>query len=59
MTRIPTAITVPTTTCRGSISVTASLLKVLQIKEREGLWVIRNRFMPATRLQTHKHTGPV
>ena len=36
-----------------------SLLKVLQIKEREGLWVIRNRFMPGYKVQTHKHTGPV
>ena len=36
-----------------------SLLKVLQIKEREGLWVIRNRFNPGYRVQTHKHTGPV
>jgi len=36
-----------------------SLLKVLQIKEREGLWVIRNRFAPGTLVQTHKHTGPV
>ena len=36
-----------------------SLLKVLQIKEREGLWVIRNRFLPGYRVQTHKHTGPV
>ena len=34
-------------------------LKVLQVKEREGLWVIRNRFMPGYDVQTHKHTGPV
>ncbi len=26
-----------------------SLLKVLQIKEREGLWVVRNRFLPGVR----------
>jgi quercetin dioxygenase-like cupin family protein len=36
-----------------------SLLKVLQVKEREGLWVIRNRFQPGYDVQTHKHTGPV
>ena len=36
-----------------------SLLKVLQIKEREGLWVIRNRFQAGYKVQTHKHTGPV
>ena len=34
-------------------------LKVLQIKEREGLWVIRNRFHPGAKVQTHKHTGTV
>jgi quercetin dioxygenase-like cupin family protein len=36
-----------------------NLLKLLQVKEREGLWVIRNRFAPGYRVQTHKHTGPV
>jgi hypothetical protein len=36
-----------------------SLMKVLHIKEREGLWVIRNRFAPGYRVQKHKHTGPV
>ncbi|MDZ4825936.1 MAG: 2,4'-dihydroxyacetophenone dioxygenase family protein [Actinomycetota bacterium] len=36
-----------------------SLLKVLQVKEREGLWVIRNRFEAGYAVQTHKHTGPV
>ena len=34
-------------------------LKVLQIKESEGLWVIRNHFPPGYSVQTHKHTGPV
>ncbi len=34
-------------------------LKVLQVKIREGLWVIRNRFAPGARVQTHKHTGTV
>jgi len=34
-------------------------LKVLQVKIREGLWVIRNRFQPGARVQTHKHTGTV
>ncbi len=34
-------------------------LKVLQIKVREGLWVIRNRFAPGAHVQTHKHTGSV
>jgi 2,4'-dihydroxyacetophenone dioxygenase len=34
-------------------------LKVLQIKVKEGLWVIRNRFAPGAKVQTHKHTGGV
>ena len=34
-------------------------LKVLQVKVKEGLWVIRNRFAPGARVQTHKHTGTV
>jgi len=36
-----------------------SLIKVLQIKETEGLWVIENKFQPGYSVQTHKHTGPV
>ena len=36
-----------------------SYLKVLQVKEREGLWVIRNRFAPGYTVQTHRHTGHV
>lgn len=34
-------------------------LKVLQIKESEGLWVIKNQFPPGYSVQTHKHTGQV
>lgn len=36
-----------------------SLLKVLQVRPREGLWIIRARFKPGYEVQTHKHTGPV
>ena len=36
-----------------------SYLKVIQVREAEGLWVIRNRFAPGTVVPTHKHTGPV
>ena len=36
-----------------------SLLKVLQVKEREGLWIIENIFMAGFEVQTHRHTGPV
>lgn len=34
-------------------------LKVLQVREQEGLWVIRNQFDPGVEVQTHRHTGPV
>lgn len=33
--------------------------KLLVAKEREGLWIVRTRFAPGVRVQTHKHTGPV
>lgn len=34
-------------------------MKVLQVREVEGLWIIRNRFQPGVSVQTHRHTGPV
>jgi 2,4'-dihydroxyacetophenone dioxygenase len=34
-------------------------LKVLRFDRLKGTWVIRNRFRPGVRLQTHRHTGPV
>src|SRR5437763_2818739 len=34
-------------------------LKVLQVKEREGLWIVENIFMNGFEVQTHRHTGPV
>ena len=36
-----------------------SLLKVLQVKEREGLWIVQNIFQAGYEVQKHKHTGPV
>ena len=36
-----------------------SLLKVLQVKIGEGLWIIENVFQAGFEVQTHKHTGPV
>jgi quercetin dioxygenase-like cupin family protein len=36
-----------------------SKLKVLQVKEREGLWIIQSVFQAGYEVQTHKHTGPV
>jgi len=34
-------------------------LKVLQVNEREGLWIVENVFMAGFEVQTHRHTGPV
>jgi 2,4'-dihydroxyacetophenone dioxygenase len=34
-------------------------LKVLRVDAASGIWVVRNRFEPGVRLQTHRHTGPV
>jgi len=34
-------------------------LKVVRFDATRGTWVIRNRFRPGTRLQIHRHTGPV
>lgn len=34
-------------------------LKVLQVRESEGLWVVQNRFDPGVEVARHRHTGPV
>lgn len=36
-----------------------SLLQLLQVDVEKGLWVVRTRFTPGTRIPTHKHTGEV
>lgn len=36
-----------------------SLLKVLQVRPQEGLWIIENVFQDGYEVDTHKHTGPV
>ena len=36
-----------------------NLLRVLQVKEKEGLWIIENVFQSGFAVQTHRHTGPV
>ena len=36
-----------------------SRLKVIQVKAREGLWIVENIFMAGFEVQTHRHTGPV
>src|SRR4051812_9115974 len=34
-------------------------IQVLQVNIDTGLWVIRNKFAPGTKVQKHKHTGEV
>ncbi len=36
-----------------------SLMQLLQVRIREGLWIVHTRFNPGYEVQTHKHTGPV
>ena len=36
-----------------------SKMKVLQVKEREGLWIVQNIFQAGYEVQRHRHTGPV
>lgn len=36
-----------------------SLLKVLQVRPEEGLWIVENIFQAGYEVDTHKHTGPV
>ena len=34
-------------------------LKVMMVRDDDALWIVRNRFAPGARVQTHRHTGPV
>ena len=36
-----------------------NLLKVLQVDEQAGLWIIENVFQAGFEVPTHRHTGPV
>ena len=36
-----------------------SQLRVLQVKPKEGLWIVENIFQAGYEVDTHKHTGPV
>jgi len=36
-----------------------SLLKVIQVRPREGLWIVENIFQAGYEVDTHRHTGPV
>ncbi len=45
---------IPWVDCGGGIE-----LKVIRVDQAQGHWVVRNRFQPGVRLQTHRHTGCV
>ncbi|CAB4601686.1 unannotated protein [freshwater metagenome] len=34
-------------------------MRVLQVKEKEGLWIVENIFMAGFDVQKHRHSGPV
>jgi 2,4'-dihydroxyacetophenone dioxygenase len=34
-------------------------MRILQVNEEEGLWIIENIFQSGFDVQTHRHTGPV
>jgi 2,4'-dihydroxyacetophenone dioxygenase len=36
-----------------------SKLKVIQVRESEGLWIVENIFQAGYEVQKHRHTGPV
>jgi 2,4'-dihydroxyacetophenone dioxygenase len=36
-----------------------SLLRILQIKAEEGLWIVENIFQAGYEVDRHKHTGPI
>ncbi len=36
-----------------------NMLKVIQVKPEEGLWIVENIFQAGYAVQTHRHTGPV
>jgi quercetin dioxygenase-like cupin family protein len=36
-----------------------NLIRVLQVREKESLWIIENVFQAGFEVPTHRHTGPV
>lgn len=36
-----------------------NMIRVLQVREKESLWVIENVFQDGFEVMTHRHTGPV
>ena len=56
---VPTAVHIGADELRFVDIGDGSKLKVLQVKEAEGLWIIENVFQADYEVQRHKHTGPV
>jgi 2,4'-dihydroxyacetophenone dioxygenase len=60
-----TATDIPTAIHRGADELPfvdiggGSLLKVIQVREPEGLWIVENVFQGGYEVQRHRHTGPV
>jgi quercetin dioxygenase-like cupin family protein len=59
MTEIPTAVHIGADDLPWADIGGGSKMKVLQVKEREGLWIVQNIFQAGYEVQKHKHTGPV
>ena len=36
-----------------------NMLRVLQVREKESLWIVENIFQDGFEVMTHRHTGPV
>ena len=59
MTEIPTAVHIGADELPWADIGGGSKMKVLQVKEREGLWIVQNLFQAGYEVQKHRHTGPV
>ena len=59
MTETPTAVHIGADELPWAGIGDGSKMKVLQVKEREGLWIVQNIFQAGYEVQKHRHTGPV
>jgi quercetin dioxygenase-like cupin family protein len=59
LTEIPTAVHVGADDLPWVDIGDGSKLKVVQVNEGEGLWIVQNVFQTGYTVQTHRHTGPV
>jgi 2,4'-dihydroxyacetophenone dioxygenase len=59
LTEIPTAVHVGADDLPWVDIGDGSKLKVVQVNEGEGLWIVQNVFQAGYTVQTHRHTGPV